>query len=59
LVKLKKSEIETIKRNCKATLKIEGIEPSRQAENINDLFLNGYIDSDTAIKQILKFWGCK
>lgn len=54
---MNKSEIEYIKKNCKATLKIEGKEPSKQAENINDLFLKGFIDSKTAIDQIKKFYG--
>jgi hypothetical protein len=59
LVNLEKSEIETIKRNCKATLKIEGLEPSRQGQNITNLFLNGKIDSKTAVEQIKKYWGCR
>jgi hypothetical protein len=56
---LSKDEIEAIKNSTKGTLRVEGLEPSRQAENINDLFLNGYIDSKTAIEEIKKYWGVK
>ncbi|MBN1468749.1 MAG: antitoxin VbhA family protein [Fusobacteriaceae bacterium] len=47
--------IDYIIKNCKATLKIEGLKPSRQAENINRLFLEGKITSNTAIEQIIKY----
>jgi hypothetical protein len=49
-------EIKYIQSQTLATLKIEGLEPSQQAININLLFLKGYIDSNTAIKQIIKFY---
>lgn len=43
------------KRSVKGTMAIEGIAPSKQGENITDLYLNGRIDSNTAIEQIIKF----
>jgi hypothetical protein len=41
-----------IKSNVKATLKIEGKQASPEAIEINDQFLDGNIDSKTAIEAI-------
>jgi hypothetical protein len=48
-----------VKRNVAASLKIEGKEASPEAVKINDEFLKGKIDSETAIKSILKLHGIK
>ena len=49
-------DIKNIEKQVKATLEIEGLSPSKQGKNITNLFLNGKIDSKTAIKQIIKFY---
>jgi len=53
--KVSEKEIKYIQTQTLATLKIEGLKPSQQSININSLFLNSYIDNNTAIKQIIKF----
>jgi len=52
-------DIKKIENNVKATMAIEGLKPSRQGENITNLYLHGKIDSKTAIEQIKKYWGVK
>jgi hypothetical protein len=51
--------ITQIENSVKATLQVEGVKPSRQGENITNLYLQGKIDSKTAIEQILKYWSVK
>jgi hypothetical protein len=52
-------DVKRIENSVKATLLVEGKKPSNQGENITNLFLNGKIDSKTAIKEIKKYWGIK
>ncbi len=52
---MKCKDIKAIESNVKATMAIEGLKRSRQGENITHLFLTGKIDSNTAIRQIIKF----
>ena len=54
--KVIEEEIRYIQTQTLATLKIEGLKPSKQAFYINYLFLRGLIDSKTAIAQIIKFY---
>lgn len=49
-------DIEYIKRNCIATLEIEGLRPSEHAIKINNLFLNQLLTSKQAIEQIKKYY---
>ena len=51
--------IKKIEKSVKATMAIEGLKPSKQGENITNLYLRGKIDSETAIEQIKKYWGVK
>ncbi|MFA5460048.1 MAG: antitoxin VbhA family protein [Candidatus Paceibacterota bacterium] len=52
-------DIKKVESSVKATMAIEGLKPSKQGENITNLYLRGKIDSKTAIKQIKKYWGIK
>lgn len=56
---MNKKEIERIENSVKGTLAIEGKKPSIYGRNITNLYLNKKISSETAIRSIKKFWGCK
>jgi hypothetical protein len=45
-------KINWIKKNVKGTLAVEGIEPSKETENITDLFLIGKVSSKKSILKI-------
>lgn len=47
--------VKEIEKQVKGTLAVEGIKPSIEGEKITNKFLNGYIESDTAINQIKEY----
>ena len=49
-------KIEWIEKQVKGTMAVENKKPSKQGENITNLYLTGKINSETAIKQIIKYY---
>jgi hypothetical protein len=52
-MKLSEERIQEIKRMVKASLKIEGIQPSEKAVEINERYLKGIISSQQAINEMI------
>jgi hypothetical protein len=51
-----KINVEKVEKQLKATLAVENKKPSKQGENITNLYLKGKINSETAIEQIIKHY---
>jgi len=52
-------DLETIAANARASVEMEGLSPSKEAEEISKRFLKGELSDEEAKRQILELHGCK